>query len=320
MDRNRDKPRSPSVPWEAVVRDAIFAGAKATITNSWPISEPLEILSMNSNPLTSNPSPVALVTGGSAGLGVTIATALAQHGYHVVIIGRNASRLKAAASSISDESKHPIDHHVADATSASDMERVITQILSDHGRLDAIINCVGQSDRGTIEHLTVDRLRELIDQNIIATLVSSQAALPALEESHGSIVNIGSLASKVSPRYLGGYAIAKHGLAALTGQMRLELQPRGIHVALLSPGPIARTDAGTRYDDRLTAEMPEEAKRPGGGTRVKGLDPQRVAIAVVQCLEKRKPDVLLPRYLRILIAVGHAFPRLGDWLLLKFSS
>ena len=144
------------------------------------------------------------------------------------------------------------------------MEQVIRQILLQHGRLDAIINCVGQSDRGLIENLTVDRLRELIDQNVIATLVCSQAAIPALEATHGSIVNIGSLAAKVSPRFLGGYAIAKHALAALTGQLRLELKPRGIQVSMVSPGPIRRNDQGSRYDDRVTEGMPGRGQATWG--------------------------------------------------------
>jgi hypothetical protein len=106
----------------------------------------------------------------------------------------------------------------------------------------------------------------------------------------------------------------------MTQQLRLELKPRGIHVALLSPGPIRRDDAGQRYRDAIQEGLPAQAAEPGGGTRLKGLPPERVARAVVRCLHRRTADVVLPGHLRILIAVGHAFPRLGDWLLLKFTS
>ncbi len=133
-------------------------------------------------------------------------------------------------------------------------------------------------------------------------------------------MNIGSLASKVGARYIGGYAIAKHALAGMTQQLRLELKPRGIHVGLVSPGPIRRDDAGQRYNKSMEEGLPTQASAPGGGTRLKGLAPERVADAVLRCIESRKPDIVLPGYLRLLIATGHAFPRLGDWLLLKFTS
>ncbi len=186
--------------------------------------------------------------------------------------------------------------------------------------MDVLVNCVGGSDRGLAENLTSERLIELVQQNVVTALLCSQAALEMLQQSGGTIVNVGSLAAKVGARYLGGYAAAKHALAGMTQQMRLELRPRGIHVALVSPGPIRRDDAGTRYDQRIDDSVPEQASKPGGGTRVKGLDPDKVARAILSCVRKRRGDVIMPAYMRLLIAVGHAIPRLGDWLLLKFTS
>ncbi|MFG0262890.1 MAG: SDR family NAD(P)-dependent oxidoreductase, partial [Novipirellula sp. JB048] len=145
-------------------------------------------------------------------------------------------------------------------------------------------------------------------------------AIPELQQRHGVIINIGSLASKVGARYLGGYAIAKHALAGLTQQMRLELKPRGVHVGLVNPGPIRRDDAGSRYHQLMQGNVPAAAAQPGGGTKIKGLAPEIVARAVLSCVHRRRGDVVLPRYLRLLIAVGHLAPRLGDWLLLKFTS
>ena len=132
--------------------------------------------------------------------------------------------------------------------------------------------------------------------------------------------NIGSLAAKVGARYIGGYAIAKHALAGMTQQLRLELKPRGIHVGLVNPGPIQRSDAGQRYRDSIDDRLPAQAAAPGGGARLKGLPPQRVADAVMGCISRRRPDVVLPRHLRLLIGIGHLIPRLGDWLLMKFTS
>ncbi len=262
--------------------------------------------------MTSDSNPIALVTGGSAGLGFIIARTLLSAGYQVVIVGRDEARLKAAC----DQLGSGASSVRCDVTKAVEIAHAIRSLP----RLSVLVNCVGSSDRGLIEDLDPIRMQELIDQNVLSALLCSQAALPLLKESHGSIINIGSLASKVGARYIGGYSIAKHALAGMTQQLRLELKPSGVHVGLVSPGPIRRTDAGDRYREVVNEKLPAQASAPGGGTKVKGLDPQRVANAVLRSIEKRLPDIVLPGYLRLLISFGHAFPRLGDWLLLKFTS
>jgi short-subunit dehydrogenase len=262
--------------------------------------------------MKSDSRPVALITGGSAGLGLVVAKTLISRGYQVVIVGRDQTRLDDACDQLGSNATG----RKCDVTNATE----IASIMDELPRLDALINCVGSSDRGLIEDLDPSRMQQLLDQNVLSTLLCSQGALPMLKESRGAIVNIGSLASKLGARYLGGYSIAKHALAGLTQQMRLELQPSGVHVGLVSPGPIRRTDAGDRYREVVDDKLPAQASAPGGGAKVKGLPPQRVADAVVRCIDKRLPDIVLPGRVRILVSIGHAFPRLGDWLLLKFTS
>jgi NAD(P)-dependent dehydrogenase (short-subunit alcohol dehydrogenase family) len=209
---------------------------------------------------------------------------------------------------------------VCDLTDPEQVSQMFQSVQRRFGRLDVLVNCVGASDRGLIENLSLDKLDDLFRRNVHTALLCSQTAIPLLEASRGVIVNIGSLASKVGSRYIGGYAIAKHALAGMTQQMRLELRARGIHVGMVSPGPIRRSDAGSRYEAAMDASLPEQASKPGGGTKLKGLAPDRVADAVLRVVRKRSPDIVMPGYLRILIALGHAWPRLGDWLLLKFTS
>lgn len=266
---------------------------------------------------TATDKPIALVTGGSAGLGLAIARTFLAHGYRVVIVSRSADRLDQAADHLDSPD---LITHAANLASREDCQRLAGELGQQFGHVDVLINCVGASDRGVLEELSETRLRELIDQNVTTTLLCCQAFRPLLEKSRGSVVNIGSLAGKVGARYLGGYNAAKHALTGITQQLRLEWRDKGIHVALVSPGPIRRDDAGTRYQDRTGGSVPESAAAPGGGTKVKGLDPQRVARAVLLCAQKRRVDVILPGYLRLLIVLGNAFPRLGDWLLVKFTS
>lgn len=277
-------------------------------------------------------SPVALVTGGSAGLGLVVSQRLIREGYRVTIVGRDEERLRKAQQYLRDAVGDPSKKNVTpfpedqvsvyccDLTDQSAVEQLVDHVRATYGRMDALVNCVGASDRGLIETLDPQRADVLFQQNVVTALLCSQASLSMLEETGGVIVNVGSLAAKVGARYIGGYAIVKHGLAGMTQQMRLELKPRGIHVGLINPGPIRRADSGSRYQERVDGELPQQASRPGGGTRVKGLPPERVAESVLKMIRRRVPDMVLPKYLRVLIATGHAFPRLGDWLLLKFTS
>ncbi|TWU00879.1 SDR family NAD(P)-dependent oxidoreductase [Stieleria varia] len=269
---------------------------------------------MNASP---SPLPTAIITGGSAGLGRVIAETFLQRGYRVMIVGRNETRLQRASQTINHPELHTAQ---CDLLNTEQTQSLADRVQRELGRLDVLVNCVGASDRSLVSELTPDRLHELIDQNVVTMLLCSQSMAGLLEQSSGTIVNIGSLAGKVGARYLGGYNAAKHALTGLTQQMRLEMLPKNIHVAIVHPGPIRRDDAGARYDDRVSTSMPAQAAQPGGGTSVKGLDPQRVADAVLRCVERKKRDIILPAHMRWMIALGNAFPSLGDWLLLKFTS
>jgi len=263
------------------------------------------------------------VTGASGGLGLAIARAFINSGYDVIAIGRDEKRLAIASRKIAENTADassakgrvvPIAGDVTDAGSVKDVFRKIT---ADFGRVDVLINCVGQSDRGSALTLTRERLVELLDSNVVSALLCSQAALPLLQQSRGVIVNVGSLASKLGTRYLGAYPATKHALAGLTQQMRLEWLEYGVHVALFSPGPIKRVDAGNRYSELSTAtDIPAEALRPGAGASLAGLEPQWIADQVLRCVQRRSPDVILPRYMRLMITLWSLFPRLGDRILL----
>ncbi|MEM6474257.1 MAG: SDR family NAD(P)-dependent oxidoreductase [Planctomycetota bacterium] len=270
--------------------------------------------------MNASPSPLVLVTGGSAGLGRVVGETFLADGYDLAITGRDESRVNQVVAELRDA--FPDQRTVgvaADGTSVADCQRVAGGLRDEFGRLDVLVNCIGTSDRGLVVDLEPDRLGSLLAQNVTTMLNASQAMLPLLKESAGSIVNVGSLAGKVGARYLGGYVAAKHAVTGLTQQMRLELRDEGVHVALVSPGPIRREDAGTRYDARASDSLPSSAKRPGGGTKVKGLDAHRVARVILLAAKRKRTDVIMPGYLRLLMTIGNAFPRLGDWILLKLT-
>ncbi|MFG0287366.1 MAG: SDR family NAD(P)-dependent oxidoreductase [Rhodopirellula sp. JB044] len=266
--------------------------------------------------------PAAIVSGGSSGLGLAIAQTLLAQGYSISILGRDAGRLDAAHEKLVKTGADPqrVITVTADATSSQDTHKAVELHLKSFNQLDALVNVVGQSDRGRIEDLDVEKLRELFDANVISALQCSQACLPALRQTRGAIVNIGSLASRVAPRFLGGYVIVKHALAGMARQMRMECEADGVHVGLVCPGPIAGKHAPNRYGVDEESNVPADAAAPGGGAKLRLLDPVDVAAAVVRCIEKREIEVIMPPKTRLLMGINAVSPKLADWILSKKSS
>ncbi len=277
---------------------------------------------MPSSNKPSSENPAAIVSGGSSGLGLALARTLLRRGYSVTILGRDAGRLAAARESLAADAtgEATVLTLQADATSQAEVQAAVDAHLETHGRLDVLINVVGRSDRGRIDSLKLEVLRDLFEANVISTLIASQTCLPALRQSRGVIVNIGSLASRLAPRYLGGYVVAKHALAGLSRQLRLECEDDGVHVGLVCPGPIAGDHQPNRYGVDAASNVPESAAAPGGGAKLSQLSPDTVAAAVMRCIDDRKVEILLPGKTRLLMLIGTISPRLADWILSRKTS
>ncbi len=206
---------------------------------------------------------VCAVTGGSSGLGLAIARALAERRAKVIVVARNKAPLEAVAVELRNIGAH-VAAVAADVTRQEDVDRVASTIAADFGRLDFLCNAAGRSGRGAILDTTPEDFQQLIDVNLLATVRTTRALAPKLLESRGHLVNIGSLASKVAPRYMGAYPASKFAVAAYTQQLRLELGPRGLHVMLACPGPIARDEPTPRYVAAAPG-VPNAAQRPARG-------------------------------------------------------
>jgi uncharacterized protein len=267
-----------------------------------------------------------MVIGASSGLGNHLAAALAEQNARLILVARDQGRLESACVSL--RTRFPsveIDAFAADACDTLSMIQLARCVESQFGKLDLVIQAVGRSDRGTLGSLTPEHLLSLFQTNVISSLVATQHLAPLLKTDDqrmpGVLVLIGSLSSHFAPRFLGGYSIAKHGLAALAQQARLELADQGVHVLLASPGPISRTDAGSRYDQSMGASsVPIEALKSGGGAKLKGLNPQLLSREILHAAACRKRVLIRPRIARALMIIAAISPWLGDWLLRSKTS
>ena len=259
----------------------------------------------------------ALICGGSQGLGLELARQLCRERVaRLILVARDSEKLQLAVQELKDREAGAggveLQTFAVDATNSLAMQELSTGLHASPP-IDLLIQAVGMSDRGTLQDLEPEHLRRLFEINVISSLHTVRWLSPSMQRP-GTIILVGSLASHFAPRYLGGYAIAKHALAGLAQQARLELQPRQIHVMLASPGPIARSDAGKRYQE-AAGGVPAEALGPGGGAKVKGLDPQRLAADILRAAERQKRTAIFPRQARLLLVLSAISPWLGDLIL-----
>ena len=261
---------------------------------------------------------VVLVTGGASGLGRAIAEAFAAAGAKVVIASRDAEKLAATASALSQGGRDVVAIP-ADITRQNDVERLFGQIITQFGQLDVLVNNAGRSSRGRAIETTPEQFQDLFDLNFLSVVRCTRAAAPHLLNTRGHVVNIGSLAAKTASKYLGAYPASKFPVAAYSQQLRYELGPEGVHVLLVCPGPIAREDAGQRYDEQ-SQDLPAEARRPGGGAKIKGIDPHRLAAQILRACERRQPELVIPGKTKLLFALAQLWPSLGDWILKRYTS
>lgn len=261
---------------------------------------------------------VVLISGGSSGLGAMLARTLAAAGAKLVLGAIDAEGVEAVAASLRSTGCDAMGVW-ADVTQQEPVDRLVAAAIERHGRLDALLNCAGRSARGAVLETTPEQFLDLLSLNFLATVRCTRAAAPHLIQSRGHLVNIGSLAAKTAARFLGAYPASKFPVAAYSQQLRYELNPLGVHVLLVCPGPIARADAGTRYDDQ-SAGLPESARRPGGGVKLKGIPPERLAQQILRYCQRRKPELIMPAKARLLFAISQLSPTLGDWIIAKMTS
>ncbi len=265
---------------------------------------------------------VCVVTGASSGLGAAIARVLAARGAQLILVARHLKRLEQTADTLRALGSKVLAVG-ADLTVQQDVDNLVQQAILRFDHVDFLCNCAGRSSRGAVLDTTPEDFQQLLDINFLATVRTTRAFATALLQRRGHVVQIGSLASKVAARYLGAYPASKFALAAYSQQLRLELGPDGLHVLLVCPGPILRpdyqNDATPRYA-KAAEGLPAAAQQPGGGAKLRGIDPTWLAERILLACERRQLELVVPWKVRVLLTLSQISPRLGDWLLRRATS
>jgi short-subunit dehydrogenase len=246
-----------------------------------------------------------------------VGEAFASAGAKVVLAAIDAEGLEHVTGALKSAGHEAIGV-LTDITQQEQVDALMARTVETFGQLDVLVNCAGRSTRGEALATSIDKFRELLELNFFALVRCTQAAAPHLIQSRGHLVNIGSLAAKTAPRYLGAYPASKFPVAAYSQQLRYELGPLGVHVLLVCPGPIARIDASGRYDEEA-AGLPESARLPGAGAKLKGIRPEKLVAKMLRYCERRKPELVMPRRARLLFAISSFWPSFGDWIIRKMT-
>ncbi|MFA8390829.1 glucose 1-dehydrogenase [Burkholderia ubonensis] len=180
---------------------------------------------------------VAIVTGGSKGIGAGIAKALAAEGASVVV---NYASSKAGADAVVSAITAADGRAVAvggDVSKAADVQRIVNTAIDTYGRLDILVNNSGVYEFATIEEITEDQYRRQFDTNVLGVLLTTQAAVKHLGEG-ASIINISSVVTSITPPATAVYSGTKGAVDAITGVLARELGPRKIRVNAINPGVV----------------------------------------------------------------------------------
>lgn len=197
---------------------------------------------------------VALVTGGTRGIGRAIARRLHGDGFEVVISGHTVDSTRRALEELEREGLR-ISGRAADARREEDQKALVEFAAARRGRLDVLVNNAGIGEFAPVDRLDPERFRDVLETNLFGPFYAMRAAAPVMKKNGGGfIVNIASLASVNA--FAGGaaYNASKFGLLGLSEAAMLDLRHDGIRVAAVLPGSVA-TGFGGKEEDTASSWM-----------------------------------------------------------------
>lgn len=211
----------------------------------------------------------AVVTGGSDGIGLAIASAFVRNGADVLIIGRREERLEEARALLESTGSRRVHCIAADLSDPPAIDRAASVILDAFPQIDVLVNNAGAASFAPFETVGAHELDALIALNVKAPYLLSQRLVAALEPRRGSIINLSSYFSHrmIPGRPSTAYSLTKGAVDSFTRALACELGPRGVRVNAIAPGTVdtqlvrsalerMQPDARRRFEESIPAIYP----------------------------------------------------------------
>lgn len=188
---------------------------------------------------------IALVTGGSSGLGLAIAKKFTENNIRTIIIGRNEIKLQEAAKELGNNCQYI----ACDVNELSKIPLLVNQILDEHGRIDILVNNAGINLKKPIADVTDAEFQQVMMTNVNSVFsMSREVSRSMIVNKSGSIINISSMAAQYGLPYVIAYTASKSAIEGMTRAMAVELSPEGLRINCIAPGFIATNMSATALD------------------------------------------------------------------------
>ncbi|MCS6816676.1 MAG: SDR family NAD(P)-dependent oxidoreductase [Blastocatellia bacterium] len=261
---------------------------------------------------------IVIITGASSGIGEATARRLAREGAVVVLAARRRERLERLAEEIAASGGHALAIPT-DITVEADRRRLVERTMETYGRVDALVNNAGYGQRGPIECVPIEAIRQNFETNLFALIALTQLVIPILRtQGRGRIVNVSSVAGRIARPFSAVYDATKHALEAISDGLRGELAPFGIHVIVIEPGFIqteflhVANEVSRSALERSHPYAPFLAdldRRYERWRRWAGR-PEDVAAVIMRALTEARPRprYAVPKHARLLLALKRWIP------------
>ncbi|HEX7185871.1 MAG TPA: SDR family oxidoreductase [Thermoanaerobaculia bacterium] len=251
---------------------------------------------------------VALITGGSRGLGLLMARELAHRGARLSIVARDPDELDLARRELTAVSHHRVLALPCDVGEREEAEWAVRATVERFGRLDILINNAGIIQVGPIEHMGLDDFEDAMKVHFWGPLYFIQAALPHFRRhGEGRIVNISSIGGKIAVPHMAPYSASKFALVGLSNALQAELAGEGIYVTTVCPG-LMRTGGHVnalfkgRRDEELAWFAVSDA------LPVASISGRRAARRIIEACKHGEPHLILTPQARLAAATAALMP------------
>jgi short-subunit dehydrogenase len=242
---------------------------------------------------------VAFITGASEGIGAATAEEFRRRGARLALMARSEEKLRKIASQ---------EDLIAagDVTDGAARQEAVRRALERFGAIDILINNAGRGLYAPAWEAPLPEARAMFELNFFAPLALTQLVVPGMQQRRsGVIVNVGSIAGKVTLPWFTLYSASKYALGSLTDGLRMELKPYGVHAITVCPGYVK-----TRFQQNVYVGVPPDRVLKGRSTVA--ITPEECARAIANGVERKARTVVTPRLAWLFVAAERLFPSFID--------